>query len=146
RQRLMRRETELAILSNLLDSFKRGAGDEVLADMLHRVMHAAGVSRGVIYLTDEHGALVPRATSGYPSPVDPHLGDFLGHASWLHLAMEERAPKVALALSMPGENLSGAEPAEQSALITPLLHGNECLGVLVMTSGNRVLTEEMLPF
>jgi PAS domain S-box-containing protein len=146
RRRLMQREAELAILSSLFDSLKRGAGDEVLEEMLNRVMHAAGVSRGVIYLTGQNGALVPRARSGYPSSIDQHLGDFFGHARWLHLAMEERAPRVALALSMPREILSGAEPPEQSALIAPLLQGNKCLGVLVVTSGNRVLTEEMLPF
>ena len=146
RQRLMRREAELAILSSLFDSLKRGSGDQVLEEMLHRVMHAAGVSRGVIYVTGQNGTLAPRAKSGYPHSADPQLGDFFGHAQWLRLAMAERAPRVVSPVRMPQEILSGAEPPEQSALITPLLQGSECLGVLVLTSGQRVLTEEMLPF
>jgi PAS domain S-box-containing protein len=146
RQRLMWQEAELAILSGLFESLKRDSGNGILEEMLHRVMHVAGVSRGVIYLAGQNGSLVPRAKLGYPTTVEQQLSDFFGHARWLHLAMEERTPRVARALRMPQEILSDAEPSEQSALITPLLQGNECLGVLVMTSGNRTLSDEMLPF
>lgn len=145
RRRLMRREAELAILSSLFDALKHGSADALLEETLHRVMQFAGASRGVIYFAGLIGSLVPRAKFGYPNSVDRQLGNFFGHARLLHLAMEEKAPRVA-ALRMPGEILSRGEAPEQSALIAPLLQGDECMGVLVMTSGQRALTEELLPF
>ena len=146
RQRLMRREAELAILSSLVEAPKCDSVDEILEEMLHKVLHAAGASRGVIYLSGPNGTLQPRARSGYPDSTARHLDDFFGHAPVLRDAVAQKIPQVIASFTLPREVVLGSERVEQSALISPLLRRGECMGVLVVTSGKRVLTEEMLPF
>ena len=145
RQRLMRREAELAVLSTIMDALKHGSVEEILEEMLNRIVHVVGVSRGIIYLIGLDGTFLPQIHTGYPTSVHRGLGDFFGHADVLHRVIEEKAP-IVLSLSMPRELLSRTDQVEQSVLIAPIHQGDECQGVLVMSSGRRVFNEEMLPF
>ena len=49
-------------------------------------------------------------------------------------------------LKMPRQILRNFERPELSALIAPLLHSDKCLGVLAMTCGTRMFTEELFPY
>jgi PAS domain S-box-containing protein len=146
RQRLMRREAELAVLSSLVEALKFDSVDEILEEMLHKVLHALGASRGVIYLSGPNGTLRPRAWSGYPDSTRPQLDDFFGHIRVLREALTRKIPQLIPSFTFPPGAVFGSERVEQSALISPLLQRGECVGVLVATSGQRVLTEEMRPF
>ncbi|HLW59272.1 MAG TPA: response regulator [bacterium] len=146
RQRLMRREAELAVLSSLVEAVKCDSVDEILEEMLHKVLHALGAPRGVIYLSGPNGTLRPRAWSGYPDSIRRHLDDFFGHARVLREALTRKIPQVIPSFIFPPGAVFGPERVEQSALISPLLQRGECVGVLVATSGKRALTEEMRPF
>ncbi|HLW59267.1 MAG TPA: response regulator [bacterium] len=145
RQRLMRREAELAVLSTFLDALRHGSVDGVLEELLTRTLHAVGVVRGVIFLMGADGTLQPRVQLGFPQLAYDGVADLFGHARVLHRAIEEGIPAV-VPLRMPRGILHNDERPEQSALIAPLLHDNKRLGVLAMMCGTRALTEELFPF
>jgi CheY-like chemotaxis protein len=144
RQRLMQREAELAILSSFLDALMRGSTDEILEEMLGRVMHAAGVPEGIIYLTEPNDTLVPRVHLGYPG--DQGLADYFGHLHLLKQAITRKTPAAVPSLSRPLSPRAKAKRLQQSVLIVPIVRGETCVGVLVLSSSTRVFSEEMLPF
>jgi PAS domain S-box-containing protein len=148
-RRLALLEVELGILARMVEALKNtSAIDAVLDELLFRCLDAAGISRGVTYLLEPDGQLCLRAQLGYPGGGVEPLTEFFGHAELLRQVMAQGEP---VQIRLP--EAPDARPADllaragaQSVLITPLVLGEQCLGVLGMASASRDLGEDWISF
>jgi two-component system, cell cycle sensor histidine kinase and response regulator CckA len=129
--------------------------EDALPDILGSLLDASGVSRGALFLqpaqglhdSDTAGAPALRASLGFSPPVAQALHEYCGVRS---LFERVRAARVPIVLEVGGDEdaralLAGIEA--QSGLLIPLVASEECLGVLLLASNARDLTErDWIPF
>ena len=120
--------------------------DELLDELLQRTLNAAGVSKGAVYLAEGDGHLTVRAHIGYTGKE--RLPKFFGRIDLLQRAMETGA-----ALATPFEGIADTEQAAllaaaggQSILLAPIVASERRLGVLMMASATRQLSEDWSAF
>lgn len=148
-RRLALLEAELGILGRVVETLKQSTDVEtVLEEMLYRCLDAAGISRGATYLLEPDGRLVLRARLGYPDSVAASLTEFFGHADLLHEVLRHGEPREVSApkgLDAPTEDLL-ARAGARSILLTPLILGEQRVGVLEMATESRDLGEDWISF
>ena len=130
------------VLTRTLDS------EEALDEILAAFLDAAGTSLGAIYLVDADGRLSLRAQIGYNSADDQPGTTFFGHGEVLHLAMELGEPIGVPSARLPQDVAADllARARVESMLITPLVSGEERLGVIVIGSANGNLGADWIAF
>jgi PAS domain S-box-containing protein len=140
---------QLFVLAGVSEVLTHGADiEQVLDEVLSRCLDAAGMSQGAVYLADPDGRLALRARLGYAAAHQEALAAFFGHMALLREVLHTRSY-----LSIPSADIPAAQAAEllgrsgaQSILLTPLFFSGEPLGVVVMASGGRALSENWLVF
>jgi PAS domain S-box-containing protein len=140
---------QLSILAGVSDVLTNNADvEQVLDQVLARCLDGAGTSTGVVYLAEADGRLTPRAQIGYPSAGYPPLAIFFGYARLLHQALAGGEPLAVPSGLPPGGQARGLLEAAnaESLLLTPLIAGDQRLGVLVMSSTNHDLEEDWITF
>jgi PAS domain S-box-containing protein len=148
-RRLSLQEAGLSIMAGLVDSVEHTARIEsVLGEILHRSLDAAGVSRGAAYLLGLDGELALAVEVGHSAAARAALGDFFGHRDLLRRVIEDGTPAVVpsstMADAVVADLLAGA--AAKSMLLTPITFGRERLGVFVLASDSRDLTDDWVSF
>jgi PAS domain S-box-containing protein len=129
-----------------------------LPDLLASLLGASGVSRGALFVRDAttiepgsaaapHG-LVLRAQVGFSSAAADRLGTFLGHPEIFERAVATKSPLVVgLAVDNSADVELLAAAGAKSALLVPFVADRECLGILLLASVARDLTEgDWIPF
>lgn len=110
-----------------------------LEELLGRILDAAqtaipAAERGVLYLVARGtGQLEVRATSGFKDPRIRRTGQL--DSAHARRAMRERRPLLVTDVTLPeGEDLNQDEDAFRSAILAPLVLGEEVLGMLSLSS------------
>jgi PAS domain S-box-containing protein len=118
----------------------QAALDEALA----RILDAAGISLGAVYLTEDGGKLTLQSQLGYNAARLRELQDFFGHSDLLGRALKERQ-----AIKMPSPEIAAditkdlrAKINAQSLLIAPLVVADDPQGVLVAFSSRSELEDD----
>ena len=124
--------SQISVLGNMCEALA-GAGepDEVLEEVLGSSLDAAGVSKGALFLVDGKGGLVLNQAIGYLPEDRPILEAFFGRADLL------RACLLSGNILTPTDEKAGPHlslPEGLSALLVPVLHGRQALGVLFMVT------------
>ncbi|HEX9443524.1 MAG TPA: response regulator, partial [Candidatus Binatia bacterium] len=130
-------KAQLAVMASITETLNkklplRAALDEALA----RILDAAGLSMGIVYLAGSDGALVLESQVGYAKSKLDELRHFFGHPELLRRSLDRRktltmpSPDIAPAI---GKSLRGKIQA-RSLLIAPLVAADEPQGVLVVFS------------
>jgi PAS domain S-box-containing protein len=121
---------QLSVLGTLCEAL--GRADEpqgVLAEVLGAAMDAAGVSKGALFLVDPKGDLVLNQAIGYLPEDRPMLEAFFGWAELLRACLRS-GTILTPTEQTPGPHLS--LPEGLSALLVPVAHGGQGLGVLFL--------------
>jgi PAS domain S-box-containing protein len=131
----------------------RHSVDGALPDILASLLEASGVSRGALFTlgAPPGGATVDLllgAQVGFSALVEPDLRAFFGNRELFDRAVATRAPVV---VGGAAEDAAGVElltrAGAQSALLVPFVAGQDCLGILLLASTTRDLTEgDWIPF
>jgi PAS domain S-box-containing protein len=148
-RRLALLEAELGILARMVETLKRTvAVDKLLDDLLYHCLDAAGISRGATFLLEPDGRLVLRASLGYPNTLEESLTEFFGHGDLLRQVIAQGEPLIVRQPSELGDGSAGlhARGEVPSLLLTPLVLGEQCLGVLGLASTSRELGEDWISF
>jgi PAS domain S-box-containing protein len=146
---LMRRAAEekaqLAVVASITETLNRrlplqAALDEALA----RILDAAGISMGAIFLVEPDGKLILESQIGYTKSKLDELQDFFGHSALLY-----RSLKDGQVFKMPSPEIAGnitrnlqEKIHTQSLLIAPLIVADEPQGVLVAFSSRTELGDD----
>jgi len=146
--RLALHEAAMGVLARLGETAKGMANvEQLLPDLLHHALDAAGISIGAVLLLDAAGRFALRAQHGF-QPGVPELealfagSDVLGQA--LRRTTALNVPAVATEAPWERDLLSGI--GARSLVLVPLHLGEERLGVLALAAARRRLSEEWLPF
>ena len=138
-------EAEIAILASLTQTLPTVPGvDELLQVALYRCLDAAGVSKGLAYVSQPDGRLVLKTRLGYPDDAADRAAAFFGQDEWLRQTMANgevvRIPLSAAPQEREARILAAA--GAKALLIVPLLLGPERLGAIVIASEKRSLDED----
>jgi len=141
-------EGQLSILATLPEIVRRTSSDTLettLTDLLARCLGAAGLPRGVIFLTDGDSELTPRAA--FPSIPKGSLSGFAPPADLLRTVMANEEPLrvVASPTAAPLHRDLLQQLGAKSILMVPVSTGTERLGVLAVSS-DQVMGEEWVSF
>jgi len=140
---------QLAILAGVSDILTNSLDvEQVLDQVLEHCLDGAGTSTGAVYLIEADGRLSPRAQIGYPGIGYPPLAEFFGYMHLLYqtLTLGEPigVPSETMPIEQAGDLLERANA--EALLITPLISGDQRLGVLVMASTSRDLRDDWVTF
>jgi PAS domain S-box-containing protein len=136
---------------------KRQSAEDAAPDILGSLLEASGVSMGAFFERHASAAeagspasddLNLRAHMGFSDAVGKEAGAFFGHREIFERAVASKSPMV---VGLPGESQAGrdllARAGLKSALLVPFLSHEECLGILLLASEARDLTEsDWIPF
>jgi CheY-like chemotaxis protein len=118
-RRLALREAEFAILSDVTATItKRAPIGDVLGELLHHCLNAAGLSRGAVYLRDTSGELALQAQLGYPE--EDATRDFFGKPTVLQELATRGEPATVPQALLPS--------TEEEALLTAAGVGSIVIG------------------
>src|SRR5207302_328809 len=123
----------LSILAGLPEIVRRTSSDTLetmLSDLLGRCLNAAGLPRGVIFLTDGDSQLTPRVA--YPSTSKGSLTELAPPADLLRTVLANEEPlRVVASPTAAGWHRDLLEQVgAKSILMVPVSAGTERLGVL----------------
>jgi len=140
---------QLAILAGVSDILTNSQDvEQVLDQVLAHCLDGAGTSTGAVYLIETDGRLSPRAQIGYPGIGYPPLAEFFGYIHLLYQTLVSGGPlgipSHIMSFEQAGDLLERANAA--ALVITPLISGDERLGVLVMASTSRDLKDDWVIF
>ncbi len=133
-RRASEEKAQLAVVASITDTLNRKLSlQAALDEALARILDAAGISVGAVYLAEPDGGLILKSQIGFGPAKSEELQDFFGHAALLHRALGARK-----AIKMPSAEIA-AETADdlrrkieaESLLIAPLVVGDDSQGVLV---------------
>jgi len=134
---------QLSVVASITETLNRKLPlKAVLDEALARILDAAGISIGGVYLADSDGKLVLQSQIGYIESKE--LEGFFGHSDLLYRALIE-----VKALKLPSPEIPEhvtrdlqRKIAARSLLIAPLIVADDALGVLVLFSSRRELTDD----
>jgi PAS domain S-box-containing protein len=144
-RRAAEEKAQLAVVSSITETLNRklplqAALDEALA----RILDAAGISMGAVFLVDTDDNLVLEAQIGHAKSKSDELRNFFGHSALLY-----RALKGAKTLKMPSPDISGGiarylrqKIPTKSLLIAPLIVADQPQGILVVFSSRTELGDD----
>jgi CheY-like chemotaxis protein len=148
----------LSVVAGVSESLtKRRSAEDAAPDILASLLEASGVSIGALFERNA-GATAPcspalddlvlRAQMGFSAAMGEEVGRFFGHPEIFERAVTSKSPVV---VGAPDEGPAGrdllARAGLKSALLVPFLSQEECLGVLLLASKSRDLTEsDWIPF
>ncbi len=131
--------------------------ERVLPDILASLLDASGVSRGALFVRDGR-VLAPgapvldgialRAHVGFDAPAADDLTRFFAHREIFQRAVVTKSPIIVGAVDegSAGRDLL-ARAGVESVLLVPFIADQECLGIFLLASKTRDLTEgDWLPF
>ncbi len=140
----------LSVLAGISETLIKSHNlDEALPDMLARLLDASGVSHGVLYFhNQETGDLLLKGSLGYDEVAIEGLRQFCGQPELFQDAVALRSPILLTAGCLDTPVTALLEGAEgNSVLLVPLVSEQECLGLLLLASRSRDLTEsDWVPF
>ena len=128
---------ELSLLRGTADAIgERDTVEATLSDVLAVCLDAAGISRGVLYLAESGGRMVPYHVIGFGAAQKDAVESFFGHPELLHKLAES---EVAVSLPSPSVDQGEAKAVldlagVSSALVVPLAVGPNAIGALFMGS------------
>jgi PAS domain S-box-containing protein len=124
--------SQIAILGNMCEALSRsGETDAILQEVLGSSLDAAGVSKGALFLLDGAGNLLLNQSVGYLAEDRPVLEDFFGRSELLRDCLARGV------ILTPTEEKAGPHlslPEGLSALLVPVVHARQPLGVLFMVT------------
>jgi PAS domain S-box-containing protein len=131
--------------------------DGVLSDILGSLLEASGVSSGALFVRAAHATkssfsvldgIGLRAQVGFTTAASEELAGFFEHPEIFERAVATRAPVIlGSALSDAAERDLLRRAAVESALLVPFVANRECLGLFLLGSKARDLTEgDWIPF
>jgi CheY-like chemotaxis protein len=143
-RRLTVRDTQLGVLENLADVFKKNSPGKLrLDDLLGCCINAAGLPKGSVFLADVNGALRLRAHLGFTADTDDIIGCSLLRSRILRDAVENGEtivmPAAYIVSDSKRETINSM--AKGSVLIAPLVLGGEHLGAFVVASHDQNLDD-----
>jgi PAS domain S-box-containing protein len=146
-RRAAEEKAQLAVVASITETLNRklplqAALDEALA----RILDAAGISVGAVYLVEPDGRLVLQSQIGTSESKLHELQDFFGHSDLLYRALKKRK-----SFKMPSPKINGNVARDlqkkinaQSLLIAPLVAGDEPQGIIVAFSSRSELGDEWI--
>jgi signal transduction histidine kinase/CheY-like chemotaxis protein len=143
-RRASEEKAQLAVVASITDTLNRKLSlQAALDEALARILDAAGISLGAVYLAEAGGKLVLKSQIG-PEAKLGELQDFFGHSALLDRALEERR-----AIKMPSPEIAAeitedlrAKVNARSLLIAPLVVADDPQGVLVAFSSRSELEDD----
>jgi diguanylate cyclase (GGDEF)-like protein/PAS domain S-box-containing protein len=121
--------------------------EEILEEVLIRLLDASGFSLGAAYLTDLDGSLLLRACIGFSVTLADRLSDARGRTSFWHELLSKGEP-LALGRSeapaLARDLLAGH--AAESLVFVPLVLGKERIGTLMLASVDQVVDPSWIRF
>jgi PAS domain S-box-containing protein len=139
----------LSVLAGVSEALiKSQSLEHALPDVLGSLLEACGVSHGAIFFQrhDHHKEMHLGASAGYADEVKTGLADFCGQIDVFERAAASLAPLL-LVPSDPSMARVLALIEAECALLVPLVADHECLGILLLASNTRDLTEhDWIPF
>jgi len=138
-------KAQLSVMASITETLNRKLPlKEVLDEALARILDAAGISIGAIFLVDGDGKLVLQSQIGYMESKARELEGFFGHSNLLYRALSESRLFRFPSPDTPKHVTSDLQRkvAARSLLIAPLVVADEALGVLAVFSSRRELTDD----
>ncbi len=127
--------TQMTLLSGAADALALKAdADSALRDILAATLDAAGISKGVLFLRDTGGTLIPRHALGFSSAERAGLDDFFGQPELLECVVGSLAtvvmPRMLERTVEEAAILAGA--GAKSAQLVPLSSEGRGVGALIL--------------
>ena len=149
-QRCAAQSAAISVLSTLSTSLSKSFDNPLPVDeMLAACLEAGSFSLAALYLLDADQRLVLAGHRGYADAPVGEIETMFGHATLFHTALQTASPiaipSPAIDPGVAAEFLSRSGPA--SALILPILFGDERLGILLAgTNLTDLHADESLDF
>lgn len=136
-QRCALQAAQLSLLGDVTDALTKSSNIEnSLQNVLTICLDAAGISKGILYVLDSNGKLKLMQKLGYASAKNIELETFFTHPQLFNAVLANRTilqiPSSEISEEIAKHFLSDAQVT--TALLIPLLFGEQCLGVLFLGS------------
>lgn len=135
--------SQLALLGGMAEALTNSSDIEVtLKEMLTTCLDAAGISLGVLYLLDEKQKLCLKVMVNFRASEEVLLRNFFDLPElFTQTLMTQRTLQIPSSEEMyPAEQELLNKVAARSAIITPIIAGSKCLGVLFLGSQTNNIT------